>query len=136
MNKVEERFDKLEDMLSQLLQMVGSMKADQEEMKKDITGIKADQEEMKKDITGIKADQLEMKAEITGTVMKTEMTSMKIEISELKATVDLLKRDNDEAHKKIEKSLTMLQRDQDFIWKKAVQNEREIARLVKQQNKD
>ncbi|WP_413375770.1 hypothetical protein [Alkalihalobacillus sp. 1P02AB] len=101
---MEERFNKIEDMLSQLIHMVGTMKAEQEEMKSEITGIKAD----------------------LGTVKR--------EQGELKDTVNILKRDNEHAHKEMAETLKSLESDQDFIWKKAVKNERDIARYVKPQN--
>jgi rubrerythrin len=94
---MEERFNKIEDMLSQLIHMVGTMKAEQEEMKADLGTVKREQ-------------------------------------GELKDTVNILKRDNEHAHKEMLETLKSLESDQDFIWQKAVKNERDIARYVKQQD--
>ncbi len=115
---MEERFNKIEDMLSQLIHMVGTMKAEQEEMKSEITGMKSEITGVKSEITGIKAD--------LGTVKR--------EQGELKDTVNILKRDNEHAHKEMLETLKSLESDQDFIWQKAVKNERDIARYVKQQD--
>ncbi|THG90164.1 hypothetical protein AJ85_12245 [Alkalihalobacillus alcalophilus ATCC 27647 = CGMCC 1.3604] len=122
---MEERFNKIEDMLSQLIHMVGTMKAEQEEMKSEITGMKSEITGMKSEITGVKS-------EITG--IKADLGTVKREQGELKDTVNILKRDNEHAHKEMLETLKSLESDQDFIWQKAVKNERDIARYVKQQD--
>jgi len=92
---MEERFNKIEDKLSQLMQMVGSMKADQEKIKKDLAEMKVEQDEMKRDITEIKSEQ-----------------------EEIKNTVIHLKNDNEQKHKEISEILKFFKRDQDFVWQK------------------
>ncbi|WP_117170004.1 hypothetical protein [Paraliobacillus sediminis] len=59
---MEERFDPMENMLGQLIGMVGAMSKEQKEMKADITAIKTEQTSMKTDITAIKEEQTSRKA--------------------------------------------------------------------------
>ena len=77
--------EKTEEMLSQLIKMVGTVHSDQQEMKQDIVELKD------------KVVEIETKSDIR--------------------------------HKEIIGRFKSLERDQDFIWEKAVRNEREIASL-------
>ncbi|MDX5474992.1 MAG: hypothetical protein LPK00_05590 [Bacillaceae bacterium] len=108
---IEKRLDKMEDMLSQLIQMVGSMKVDQEEMKKEQLEMKIEQKEMKQ--TQKSFEQL---------------------LHELKYTQEKMVADNERDHHEILKRLKGLERDQDFIWEKSVRNERDIIRLMNKDN--
>ncbi|MBM4761347.1 hypothetical protein [Bacillus sp. B15-48] len=50
--------EKMEEMLSQLIKMVGTIQADQQEMKQDMEEMKRDMQEMKQDQQEMKQDQL------------------------------------------------------------------------------
>ena len=101
---MEKRLDKMEDMLSQLIQMVGSMKVDQEEMKQEQKGMK----------------------------QKQQLTEQLLH--ELKYTQEKMAEDNEREHGEILKRLKGLERDQDFIWEKSVRNERDIIRIMNKDN--
>lgn len=97
---------KMEEMLSQLIRMVGSMQSEMQEMKADIRELKAEMQEVKADIRELKVD----------------MQSVKLDIERLES--------NDEKrHLLVLKELRALKIDQDFVWEKAVRNEREIEQI-------
>lgn len=89
---MEERFDRIENMLGQLIGMVGTMSKEQKEMKVEQTSMNAD-------ITDIKAEQTSMKAE------------------------------NKERHLEVLKRFSTMEADHNLIWEKAVNNERDIAKM-------
>ena len=79
---IEKRLDRIEDMLSQLIGMVGKLSEEQQEMKKELAGVKDEQQEMKKELVGVKDEQKGMKQEQQG--MKRELQEMKKEQQEMK----------------------------------------------------
>jgi chromosome segregation ATPase len=105
----EQRLNRMEEMLSNLIQMVGhtneqlqEVKVEQQEMNRDLSGIRGEITEMKKDISIINGEITEMKKDIT--VINAEITQMKNKLNDMHA-------------------------DQDHIWEKAARNERELAKL-------
>lgn len=98
--------NKIEDMLSQLIRMVGSMQTEQQSMK---------------------SDMLEMKQEMLS--MKQDMFEMKQDIANLKQDIIRIDEKADKRHVEILKELRSLKIDQDFTWEKAVRNERDIEQL-------
>ena len=112
--------EKIEEMLSQLIKMVGTMHSEQQEMKQEFVGIQ-------REIKGISQEQLGLKQEFQD--MKYEFQDMKQDIVELKDKVVEIETKSDIRHKEIIGRFKSLERDQDFIWEKAVRNEREIASL-------
>ncbi len=52
----EERFNRLEQMMAQLITMVGHNNAVTEELRQDVTGLKMDVTGLKQDVTGLKQD--------------------------------------------------------------------------------
>lgn len=96
---MEERFDRMENMLGKLIGMVGTMSKEQKEMKADIIDIKSEQTSMKVDIADIKAEQASMKTE------------------------------NEVRHLEVLKRFSMMEADHNLIWGKAVNNERDIAKM-------
>jgi chromosome segregation ATPase len=128
---------KVEEMLTQIIKIVGSMQSDFQEMKGDISGLKSEVQEMKVDISGLKSEVQEMKVDISG--LKSEVQEMKGDIKGLKSELQDLKFDiqeerlkNEERHKEVLSHFKALENDQDFIWEKAVRNEREIAHIKRQ----
>lgn len=95
----DQRLDKIEDMLSQLIGMVGKLNEEMQEMKKE-------QQEMKKDIQEMKKEQLEFK----------------IQLNEIEQK-------NEKRHEQIIERFQTFERDKDFIWEKTARNEREIGNL-------
>ncbi|MGD7023442.1 hypothetical protein ACQCVK_12650 [Rossellomorea vietnamensis] len=55
-------------------------------------------------------------------------------VGNLNVMVGHMKVENEQRHKEIVTKLENLELDQEYIWEKAVRNEREIARIVKQRN--
>ncbi|MBS4213081.1 hypothetical protein [Neobacillus rhizophilus] len=93
------RFDRLEEMLSNLIGMVGGIKTELSELRGEQQGIKAELSELRSEQLGIKAELSEMRAE------------------------------NQKQFAEIHAKLTDMQADQDHIWEKAARNERELAKL-------
>lgn len=119
---MQQQLDRMEEMLTSLISIVGNinseqklMKPEQMEMKKDISEIKAEQE-MKKDISELKAEQVEMKTEIF--LMKEEMKLMRVE--------------NEKRHSEVMNRFHTLEADHEHTWEKTVKNEREFAVFKKQ----
>lgn len=115
--------ENIEDMLSQLISMVGNMRTEQAEVKEEIS-------DMKNEITGMKSDMSGMKEETTGVKqiqaeMKQEQSQMRLEQTEMNTV-------NDKRHREFMDEFKILKADQDHTWKKTVQNERDIAILKHQ----
>ncbi|MGM0843684.1 MAG: hypothetical protein ACQEUT_01810 [Bacillota bacterium] len=55
-------------------------------------------------------------------------------VGNLNVMVGHMKVENEQRHKVLVTKLENLELDQEYIWEKAVRNEREIARIVKQRN--
>ncbi|HLS09164.1 hypothetical protein [Lentibacillus sp.] len=103
-------------MLSQLISMVDSMRTEQTEMKEQLNGVVKKQAVMKENQAAMREEQ---------TAMKTEQSPMRREISEMKT-------EGDRRHREIMDEFKILRADQDHIWKKTVENERDIAQLKHQ----
>lgn len=56
---------RIENMLSQLITMVGSMQVDQQEMKQEIIGLKKDLQKAKQDVTGLKKNFIKLNMKLT-----------------------------------------------------------------------
>ena len=94
--------DKIENMLSQLIRMVGSIQSEQQEMKQELQGIKQELQGVKQELVGVKQDQQEI--EVKG----------------------------EECHQEVLDRFKALENDQDFIWEKTARNEREIGNIKRQ----
>lgn len=55
-------------------------------------------------------------------------------LTQLISMVGNMKVENEQRHSELLTKLENLELDQEYIWEKAVRNEREIARIVKQRN--
>jgi hypothetical protein len=95
----EQRLDRIEDMLSKLITIIENLDQQFQEMK-------MEQQEMRNDMQEMKNDHQ---------VMKNEHT--------------LIRSDNENQFAKFHKTLAEIRFDQDYIWGKAVRNEREIAKI-------
>jgi chromosome segregation ATPase len=100
---------KTEEMLSQLINMVGKIISDLQEIKQEQYGMKQEQQEMKQELQGMKQEQQEMKQVLNELTVRGE-----------------------ERHKEILERFRALENDQDFIWEKTARNEREIGNIKRQ----
>ncbi|ALX50307.1 hypothetical protein [Lentibacillus amyloliquefaciens] len=116
----EQRLEHMEDMLSQLISMVGGMRTEQAAMKEQLNGIVKEQTEIKTQLSSVVKDQAAMREELTS--IKTEQSSMREEMTSMKT-------ENDRRHRETMDEFKIFRADQDHIWSKTVQNERDIAQL-------
>ena len=103
---VEERLDRIENLLTQLVSQVASIMETQTEMK-------IEQKEMRNDINALQTEQKEMRNDIT---------SMQDKLNDIEST-------SEKRHRKVMDQLHLIRVDQDHIWEKVVHNERNIAIL-------
>jgi len=94
--------DKVENMLSQLIRMVGNMQSEQQEMKQEL-------KEMKQELVEVKQTQQDMQSKLQELEVKGE-----------------------ERHQEVLGRFKTLEMDQDFIWEKTARNEREIGNIKRQ----
>ena len=100
--------DKIENMLSQLIRMVGNIQSEQQEMKQELQGIKQELQGVKQELVGVKQDQQDIN---------------KLQDLEVKG---------EERHQEVLDRFKALENDQDFIWEKTARNEREIGNIKRQ----
>jgi chromosome segregation ATPase len=108
---IEERLDRMEGILSQLVTMVGNLHTVQEEMLKTLKSFDS------------KISFLEEKASFAET-----------RFDALESRLDNIEAKNDLRHGEIIERFKRLELDQDFIWEKAVRNERELELLKRRMN--
>jgi cell division septum initiation protein DivIVA len=68
----EERFDQIEKMMVQLIQMVGHNNAVTEELRQDVSGLKQDVAGLKQDVSGLKQDAAGLRQDIVALDAKME----------------------------------------------------------------
>ena len=98
--------DKIENMLSQIIRMVGSIQSEQQEMKHELQGMKQTQQEMKQELQEMKQVQQDMQSKLQDIEAKGE-----------------------ERYQEVLDRFKALEIDRNFIWEKTVRNEREIATI-------
>jgi archaellum component FlaC len=98
----QKQLDRMENMLSNLIKIVGTLNSDFQGMKVEMQG---------------------MKVEMQG--MKEEIQDVKEELQDVKKDIEKVK--NEQAV--TNSILTDMRADQDHIWEKAAKNERELAKL-------
>ena len=99
---------KIEEMLSQLITMVGGIREEQ-------TSMKEEQASFRHELQGMKEEQVSFRHELQG--MKEELNSLRDE-SEIR-------------HHEIMDRLSSLEFDHELTWEKTVRNEREIGKMKK-----
>ncbi|HJV18088.1 MAG TPA: hypothetical protein VJ546_12075 [Bacillales bacterium] len=126
--------NRMEEMLSTLISMVGNIRKDQESFKiqlndlqQDIKALQQDMVIVKEDIVEMKQDMLEMKQDMLE--MKQDMLEMKQDILEIKQDILEMKQENEKHHQETLNEFKVLKADLDLIWDKTVRNEREIAKI-------
>ncbi|RSK55253.1 hypothetical protein [Bacillus canaveralius] len=105
----DKRLEKIEEMLTNLITMVGGMRSEQQIMKED-------QASMRSELVLMREDQAAMKTEITA--IKEDQAAMRTEM--------------DGRHREIMVKLNEMKADQDYTWQIAVGNQREIVKLKTQ----
>lgn len=111
---LEERFDRVEGMLTQLLTIVGNIQTVQQEHGKRLDSIEK------------RLDNLEARMDY----LETRMDSLETKMDNLEVRMDATDAKNDGRHSEIMDRFNRLEMDQDFIWEKAARNERELE-LIK-----
>ncbi|WP_052124172.1 hypothetical protein [Ureibacillus manganicus] len=114
---------KMEEMLTQLIKMVGKIQSEQQEMKVEILGIKAEQQGMRTEFQWMKTELQEIKAEQQGMKtklqeIKLEQQSMKEQISEIKASQAQFEQKSEDRHQEILRTLHSFKADQDIFFRK------------------
>ncbi|MEG6511300.1 hypothetical protein V6C32_05200 [Desulforamulus ruminis] len=101
----EERLERMENLLLDLVKMVGAnntavkdlkgdmdgVKSEVAGLKTEVAGLKLDVTELKSDVSVLKTDVAELKTDVTE--LKTDVTGLKLDVAELKSDVSALKRD-------------------------------------------
>ena len=123
----EERFDRIEGMLTQLIGVVAetnkkydSMDARMEGLEGRMTSMKESQDTMRVEMNGFRDDQKSMRKEMNG--FQDDQKSMRKEM-------DLMRDENAKRHQQIMEGFSSLEADQDHIWNKTVTNERNFAKF-------
>lgn len=104
---------KSEEMLTQLIGMVGTLHADIKEIKEEVHELKEKVNELKGEVTELKG----------------EVQDLKVEFHEYKDRQIQFEQKSEERHEELLRTIHSIKADQDYIWQKAVRNEREIEKL-------
>ncbi|PLR77020.1 hypothetical protein CU633_12435 [Bacillus sp. V3-13] len=116
----DKRLEKIEEMLTNLITMVGGVRSEQQSMKED-------QASIREELVLMREDQAAMKTEIT--TIKEDQAAMKTEITAIKEDQAAMRTEMDERHREIMVKLNEMKADQDYTWQIAVGNQREIVKL-------
>ena len=101
--------DKIENMLSQLIKMVGNIQSEQQEMKL-----------VQKDMENTMQD------------MQNKMLDLQNTMQDIQNKMQDIETKGEECHKEIVNRFKSLENDQDFIREKTARNEREIGNIKRQ----
>lgn len=137
----EERFDRIEGMLTQLIGVVAetnkkydSMDARMEGLEGRITSMKESQDTMRVEMNGFRDDQKSMRKEMNGfrddqKSMHKEMNGFRDGQKSMHKEVGLIREENAKRHQQVMEGFSSLEADQDHIWNKTVTNERNFAKF-------
>lgn len=112
----EERLDRMENMLSQLISAVGVVMEEQSHMRDEQKAMREDQTAMWREIKSLREGQKSMQE--NQTAMWNEIKAMR--------------KESDKRHKEIMGKLRTLEANQDHVWEKASHNEREFIKFKNQ----
>jgi Skp family chaperone for outer membrane proteins len=110
--------DKIENMLSQLIRMVGNIQSEQQEMKR----VQQD--------TQSKLQDMDSKLQDT----QSKLQDMDSKLKDMQSKLQDIEVKGEERHQEVLGRFKALEIDQDFIWEKTVRNEREIGNIKRQLN--
>ena len=108
--------DKIESMLSQLIRMVGNIQSEQQEMKQVQQDMQGRLQHMDSQLQGIES----------------KLQDMDSKLQNLDGKLQDIEAKGEERHQEVLGRFKALEIDQDFIWEKVVQNEREIGNIKRQ----
>lgn len=119
--------NKIEDMLTQLITIVGTMQAD-------FQGMKIQMNEMQLQMNGMQTQMNEMQTQMNEMQTQIQKLDNKVDqldsrVSQLETRVSQLETKGEERHKEIMNQFKTMENDQNFIWEKTVRNERDIASI-------
>ncbi|AEG60626.1 hypothetical protein [Desulforamulus ruminis] len=94
----EERLERMENLLLDLVKMVGANNTAVKDLKGDMDGVKSEVAGLKTEVAGLKLDVTELKSDVSVlktdvAELKTDVTGLKLDVAELKSDVSALKRD-------------------------------------------
>ena len=121
----EERLARIEGILSQLVTMVGNLHTVQQEMLITLKSFDS------------RISSLEDKASFAETrfdALESRFDALESRFDALESRLDNIEAKNDVRHGEIIERFKRLELDQDFIWEKAVRNERELELLKRRMN--
>ncbi|MCF6094582.1 guided entry of tail-anchored proteins factor 1 [Microaerobacter geothermalis] len=134
---IDDRLKRMEEMLANLIHIVGNIRSDQEamweeqrQMRAELQDVKTEQRQIRAELQDVKTEQRQMRAELQD--VKTEQMSMKESILWLKQEQESMRKEAAERHEEILNRLSFIERDVEHTWEKTARNEREIARVKKQ----
>ncbi|WP_407269742.1 hypothetical protein [Radiobacillus sp. PE A8.2] len=114
----KERFDRIEDLLTQLISTVATLVTEVKSRKTDLSPMKNDVGSLRTDMDSLKSD--------VGS-QKTDMDSMKYELKSLREDFTNFVLLSEKRHTETLDNFRRIQADQDHILGKSFKNEREIA---------
>ena len=126
--------DKIENMLSQLIRMVGNIQSEQQEMKQvqqDMQGRLQGMESKMQDMDGKLQD---MEGKLQGMEGKLQKYGNNSKLQDMESKLQGIEAKGEERHQEVLGRFKALEIDQDFIWEKTVRNEREIGTIKRQLN--
>ena len=103
--------DKIENMLSQLIRMVGNIQFEQQELKQ---------------------VQQDMQGRLQG--MESKLQEMDSKLTDIEGNLQGIEAKGEERHQEVLGRFKALEINQDIIWEKTVRNEREIGTIKRQLN--
>lgn len=113
----------MEKMLSQLIRMVGTIQASQEEMIQS-------QQRMEARLDGVETRLDKVEARLDG--MEARLDRVEARLDGMETRLEQMEVKAELRHQETFSHIEKLERDQDFIWEKAARNEREIGNIKRQ----
>lgn len=132
----EERFERLENMLTDLIRIVGSTNAIVSGLKEDVSGLKEDVSGLKEDVSGLKGDVSGLKGDVSGlkadvSVLKEDMASVKKEQELFRQELFAQSERIDRNHKEVMARLDSLEEKVDYSLQVLQRHDMEIYSLKK-----
>ncbi|MGM8215859.1 hypothetical protein ACLIA0_09845 [Bacillaceae bacterium W0354] len=119
---IEERLNRIEGMLSQLIDMVGKTNSEQQSLKESQEKMRIEQQEMKKEQQEMKLEQQEMKK---------DQIEMRKELNDTRERLISLEEKSEKRHQELLNQFKIFKVDQDVTWEKLSRVERDVELLKK-----
>lgn len=129
--------NRMEEMLSALITMVGTIKSDLEIVKEDMAHLREDVNHLREDVNHLRVDVDHLRKDVDHLrkdvdQLQLDMDQVKCDMIEMKVEIKEIRHDGERSHKEVMDKLSLIEADQDFIWDKVVRHEREMVKLKKQ----